>query len=83
MLRTDDNPDGLPLNTFDDIRAGEIADRSQLYRDLADGPFFGHNRNNNVSQGFVMPSGCRAWHAVTAAHTSASPPSRGPTSDPT
>ena len=32
--------------------AGEAADRSQLYRDLADGPFFGHNRNNDVAQGF-------------------------------
>ena len=51
MLRTDDNPDGLPIETFDEIRAGEAADRSQLYRDLADGPFFGHNRNNDISQG--------------------------------
>ena len=37
---------------FDQIRAGEPADRSQLYRDLADGPFFGHNRNNDISQGY-------------------------------
>jgi non-heme chloroperoxidase len=51
MLRTDDNPDGLPLEVFDDIRAGEKAGRSQLYRDLADGPFFGHNRNGDVPQG--------------------------------
>jgi non-heme chloroperoxidase len=51
MLRTDDNPDGLPAAVFDDIRAGELSDRSQLYRDLADGPFFGHNRNGDVSQG--------------------------------
>ena len=51
MLRTDDNPEGLPVEVFDGIRAGELADRSQLYRDLADGPFFGHNRNNDVSQG--------------------------------
>ena len=36
MLRTDDNPDGLPIEVFDDIRAGESANRSQLYRDLAD-----------------------------------------------
>jgi len=52
MLRTDDNPDGLPVEVFDQIRAGERADRAQLYRDLADGPFFGHNRNNDVDQGF-------------------------------
>jgi non-heme chloroperoxidase len=52
MLRTDDNPGGLPIETFDDIRAGEAADRSQLYRNLADGPFFGHNRRGDVDQGF-------------------------------
>ena len=51
MLRTDDNPEGLPVEVFDEIRAGEAADRSQLYRDLADGPFFGHNRNHDISQG--------------------------------
>ncbi|MBS1695509.1 MAG: alpha/beta hydrolase [Actinobacteria bacterium] len=54
MLRTEDNDAGLPIGTFDGIRAAELADRSQLYRDLADGPFFGNNRNtpdNDVSQG--------------------------------
>lgn len=44
MLKTDDNPGGVPVEVFDAIRAGSIADRSQLYRDLADGPFFGGNR---------------------------------------
>ncbi len=52
MLRTDDNPGGLPVEVFDAIRAGSLADRSQLYRDLADGPFFGNNRPGaEVSQG--------------------------------
>jgi non-heme chloroperoxidase len=51
MLATDDNPGGLPLAVFDGIRTGEVTDRSQLYRDLADGPFFGHNRSADVSQG--------------------------------
>jgi len=52
MLQTDDNPGGLPLEVFDAIRAGSLADRSQLYRDLADGPFFGLNRPGaSVSQG--------------------------------
>ena len=52
MLRTDDNPGGVPLAVFDGIRAGSAADRSQLYRDLADGPFFGHNRPGaDISQG--------------------------------
>ena len=44
MLQTDDNPGGVPIEVFDGIRAGSLADRSQLYRDLADGPFFGDNR---------------------------------------
>ena len=67
MVRTDDNPEGLPIEIFDQIRAGEAADRSQLYRDLADGPFFGHNRNTTSPQGSGTRSGCRAWPAGTAA----------------
>jgi non-heme chloroperoxidase len=52
MLRTDDNPGGVPIEVFDGLRAGSRADRSQLYRDLADGPFFGGNRpGGNPSQG--------------------------------
>jgi non-heme chloroperoxidase len=51
MVRTGDNPGGLPIETFDAIRAGEAANRSQLYRDLADGPFFGNNRTGDVPQG--------------------------------
>jgi non-heme chloroperoxidase len=52
MLRTDDNPDGVPVEVFDAIRAASAADRSQCYRDLADGPFFGNNRSGrNLSQG--------------------------------
>ena len=51
MLQSDDNPQGLPGDTFDALRSGEVADRAQLYRSLADGPFFGHNRTHDVSQG--------------------------------
>ncbi|HYJ26329.1 MAG TPA: alpha/beta hydrolase [Nocardioides sp.] len=74
MLRTDDNPDGLPIEVFDGIRAGESANRSQLYRDLADGPFFGHNRRQDVAQGFrdafwlqSMACGHRAAYECIAA----------------
>ena len=74
MVRREDNPEGLPAETFDRIRAGERADRSQLYRDLADGPFFGHNRRGDVAQGFrdafwlqSMSSGHRAAHECIAA----------------
>jgi len=34
MLQTPANPGGLPLNVFDDIRAGVLADRSQFFKDL-------------------------------------------------
>lgn len=52
MLQTDDNPGGVPIEVFDGIRSASIADRSQAYRDLADGPFFGNNRDGqNPSQG--------------------------------
>ncbi|PZU01858.1 MAG: alpha/beta hydrolase [Gordonia sp. (in: high G+C Gram-positive bacteria)] len=52
MLKTDDNPSGVPVAVFDGIRAGSLMDRSQTYRDLADGPFFGNNREGqNPSQG--------------------------------
>jgi non-heme chloroperoxidase len=51
MLKTDDNPGGLPIEVFDGIRAGSIANRAQVYRELADGPFFGNNRPGaNVPQ---------------------------------
>lgn len=40
-----------PLTESAALRDGEATDRSQLYRDLADGPFFGHNREHAVSQG--------------------------------
>lgn len=48
MLRTDDNPDGVPIEVFDGIRAASLADRSQTYKDLADGPFFGNNREGQT-----------------------------------
>ena len=48
MTRTSDNPEGLPAEVFDALRVGSRADRSQLYRDLADGPFFGNNRAGAV-----------------------------------
>ena len=52
MLRTANNPGGVPIEVFDALRDGSLADRSQLYRDLADGPFFNHNRPGvNISQG--------------------------------
>jgi non-heme chloroperoxidase len=54
MLKTSDNPGGLPIEAFDKIRDGCTADRSQFYKDLASGPFFGANRpGSKVSQGMI------------------------------
>ena len=51
MLRTAANPGGLPMDVFDGIRAGVLADRSQFFKDLS-APFYGANRSGaKVSQG--------------------------------
>ena len=51
MLKTDANPDGTPIEAFDEIRAGVSADRSQFFKDLTV-PFYGANRPGaNVSEG--------------------------------
>ncbi|MBC7963216.1 MAG: alpha/beta hydrolase [Steroidobacteraceae bacterium] len=51
MLKTAANPGGLPIDVFDKIRTGVIADRSQFFKDLAT-PFYGANRPGaKVSQG--------------------------------
>jgi non-heme chloroperoxidase len=51
MLKTAANPGGLPMEAFDQIRAGVLADRSQFFKDLS-APFYGANRPGaKVSQG--------------------------------
>ena len=51
MLKTDKNPGGLPIEVFDGIRAGVVADRSQFFKDLSL-PFYGYNRPGaKISEG--------------------------------
>jgi non-heme chloroperoxidase len=51
MLKIAANPDGLPMDAFDQIRTGVLTDRSQFFKDLS-GPFYGANRSGaKVSQG--------------------------------
>jgi non-heme chloroperoxidase len=51
ILKTAANPGGLPMEAFDQIRAGVLADRSQFFKDLS-APFYGANRPGaKVSQG--------------------------------
>ena len=51
MLKTPANPGGMPIEAFDQMRAGVAGDRSQFYKDLS-APFYGANRpGSRVSQG--------------------------------
>lgn len=69
MLKTVDNPGGLPLEVFDGIRKASLEDRAQLYLDLASGPFYGFNRPGaKVSQGLIdnwRAQGMQAGHKNT------------------
>lgn len=54
MVKTESNPGGLPKEVFDNLQAASLADRSQLYKDIASGPFFGFNRPGaKPSQGMI------------------------------
>ena len=44
MVKTATNPGGLPKEVFDGFQAQVANNRSQFYRDLASGPFYGFNR---------------------------------------
>ena len=51
MLKTAANPQGTPVEAFDQIRSGVLADRSQFFKDLTM-PFYGFNRPGaKVSEG--------------------------------
>lgn len=69
MLKTAANQDGLPIEEFDKIRLGSLTDRSQLYKDIASGPFFGANRPGaQISQGLIDSfwlQGMQAGHKNT------------------
>jgi non-heme chloroperoxidase len=54
MIKTPANPQGTPIEVFNEMRAGSLKDRSQLYKDIAGGPFFGFNRAGaKRSQGMI------------------------------
>jgi non-heme chloroperoxidase len=44
MVKTAANPGGLPKEVFDDFQAQLAANRSEFYRGIAAGPFYGFNR---------------------------------------
>ena len=69
MLKTASNPGGLPIEVFDGLRKASLDNRSQLYLDLASGPFFGFNRPGaKPSQGLIQSfwvQGMQAGHKNT------------------
>jgi non-heme chloroperoxidase len=54
MLKTRDNPGGLPIAVFDGLRQQLAANRSQFYLEFASGPFYSYNRRGaKISQGVI------------------------------
>ena len=55
MVKSANNPEGLPMEVFDGFRKAYLADRSQFFLDIASGPFFNFNRPGaKVSQGAIQ-----------------------------
>src|ERR1700722_10877097 len=54
MVRTPSNPAGLPKEVFDGLQASLAANRSQFYRDVPEGPFYGYNRPGAKSSEAVI-----------------------------
>ena len=54
MVKSERNPEGLPIEVFDGFRAALAANRAQFYIDVPSGPFYGFNREGaKVSQGLI------------------------------
>ena len=75
MVRSETNPDGVPLEVFDGFRAELAHNRAQFYLDVASGPFYGFNRPGaEISQGLIdnwwrqgMAGGAKAHYDGIAA----------------
>lgn len=70
MVKTPNNPGGLPIEVFDGFRQQLAANRAQFYLDVASGPFYGFNRPGTTAmQGVIenwwrqgMMGGAKAHH---------------------
>ncbi|MEV4607088.1 alpha/beta hydrolase [Neorhizobium sp. LMR1-1-1.1] len=55
MLKTESNPEGLPIEVFDGFRSALAANRAQFFRDVPAGPFYGFNREGTeVQEGVIQ-----------------------------
>jgi non-heme chloroperoxidase len=59
MLKSERNPGGLPIEVFDQLRAGVAENRAQFYYDFASGPFYGFNRTGVQPQQGVIDNWLR------------------------
>lgn len=54
MVKSGNNPDGIPMEVFDGFREALSSNRAQFYKGIASGPFYGFNRTGaDVSQGLI------------------------------
>src|SRR2546429_297430 len=58
MVQTEANPGGLPKSVFDDLQAQLAANRSEFYRALPSGPFYGFNRPGVQSSEAIIENWC-------------------------
>jgi pimeloyl-ACP methyl ester carboxylesterase len=55
MLKTENNPEGLPIEVFDNFRTALANNRAQFFRDVPSGPFYGFNRDGaTVHEGVIQ-----------------------------
>jgi non-heme chloroperoxidase len=70
MVKSDNNPEGLPLEVFDGFRAATAANRAQFFIDVPTGPFYSYNREGaKIDRGVIdnwwrqgMMGGIKAHH---------------------
>jgi non-heme chloroperoxidase len=69
MVKTPNNPGGLPKDVFDGLQAQVLANRAQFFRDLPAGPFYGFNRPGaKVSEGVIQNWWRQGMMGSTLAH---------------
>jgi non-heme chloroperoxidase len=69
MVKGPSNPNGVPIDVFDSTRVALVANRSQLFKDIPSGPFYGFNRPGaKASQGMIdswWAQGMQGSHKAT------------------
>lgn len=69
MVRSESNPEGLPITVFDSFRKAQADNRAQFFLDVPSGPFYGYNRQGaSVSQGVIWNWWRQGMMGGTKAH---------------